>query len=303
MLMNLLSTVAKHLERCRCVKPHKPHKALLLLCTHKILSEKDWGSFRILFSQAAGVCRWKETIIEVKEELVSGQVQIVLPDSNKQFSSAASRRIPILSLCTSIQNVTLSPLHLCVERGALYQQSRSSKATTKILSQGVSTSLSYGLLENETELDMKGRICLGTVLPYSLLDFCGEPWFPDGWTRDGIYLLRHGQLLSLRPALVTRASNEGNSISSVTVTNDLRLLYHGILLMEIFRQEALPINLSLNKAADVDDLGDFARKEFAAIEPSWDVCERYKQSVEVCIEGLVLGEECDDAEAFARTSC
>ena len=57
---------------------------------------------------------------------------------------------------------------------------------------GESVSLAEGFFGNETELDIDGKLCLAVVLSYSLLDFCVEPWFPDGWTKNGIYLLQYG---------------------------------------------------------------------------------------------------------------
>jgi len=229
-------------------------------------------------------------------------VRIVLPSSEHELNQKPSQKIQVTSLCKSIQDVASSPIHFSVEKGALYQYDVEDAANTKSMSQGTSTSLSDGLLENESILGPKAKICLATVLSYSLLDFCGEPWFPGGWTRDGIYLLRYGQRLSLRPALIARVAQEATAPTS-SIMNDVRLLYHGILLMEIFRQEALPIDLCRSKEMSVDDLREFARKEFASMEESWDVCERYKQSVEACIEGMVLGDESEDEEAFAAAFC
>jgi hypothetical protein len=73
----------------------------------------------------------------------------------------------------------------------------------KGLEDGESVSLAEGFFGNETELDIKGKLCLAVVLSYALLDFCVDPWFPDGWTKNGIYLLQYGGHLLLRPILVT----------------------------------------------------------------------------------------------------
>ena len=66
MLTRVLSTVARYIERCHCLKPHK---ILLLLYTHRIASEKDSSIFRVLFSHATGATHWQETTIAIKEEM------------------------------------------------------------------------------------------------------------------------------------------------------------------------------------------------------------------------------------------
>jgi hypothetical protein len=67
MLMTALSIISRYLERCEC---NKPHKALLLLFSHKTALEQGALSLRFLFSPAAGAAvRWKETYIKIKEEL------------------------------------------------------------------------------------------------------------------------------------------------------------------------------------------------------------------------------------------
>jgi hypothetical protein len=231
----------------------------------------------------------------------SPPASINLPDVEDQVLHV-SKATQVLSLCTSIQDTTESAIHLSVERGALYQHIVSGAACTLMATQGISESLSRGLLQNETELDIKSKICLATVLSYALLDFCGEPWFPCGWTKDGIHLLRHNQVLYLRPALIAQVPTRFTSTASAT-TNDLRLLYHGILLMEIFLQDALTINLRQDSGLGVEELRGLAREEFEAMEGKWDVYERYKQAVEVCIEGIIVGDGLSNDEAFAMSFC
>jgi hypothetical protein len=231
----------------------------------------------------------------------SPPIPIILPDVEGQVLQV-SQATQVLSLCTSIQDATESAIHLSVEKGALYQHIVSGAACARMTTQSISESLSRGLLQNETELDIKSKICLATVLSYALLDFCGEPWFPCGWTKDGIHLLRHGQVLYLRPALIAQVSTRTTSTASTT-TNDLRLLYHGILLMEIFLQDALTIDLRQDRGLGVEELRLLTRKEFDAMEGKWDVYERYKQSVESCIAGIMVGEGLNDDEAFAMSFC
>jgi hypothetical protein len=88
------------------------------------------------------------------------------------------------------------------------------------------------------------------------------------------------------------------------VSGDLELLFHGILLMEIFKQAPLPLHMNLGKDIDIDDLRKMARKEFDAVK--WGVCERFRQSVEACIEGDQgdkLDTPEDSEESFATTIC
>jgi hypothetical protein len=174
----------------------------------------------------------------------------------------------------------------------------------KGLEDGESVSLAEGFFGNETELDINGKLCLAVVLSYSLLDFCVELWFPDGWTKNGIYLLQHSGHLLLRPILVTylRPTPKGSQPSRVS--SDFKLLFHGILLMEIFKQAPLPLQMNLGKDIDIDDLRKMARKEFDAVK--WGVCERFRQAVEACIEGDQddqLDTPEDPEESFATTFC
>ena len=174
----------------------------------------------------------------------------------------------------------------------------------KGLEDGESVSLAEGFFGNETELDINGKLCLAVVLSYSLLDFCVEPWFPDGWTKNGIYLLQYSGHLLLRPILVTHLCPTPKCSQPSRVSGDLKLLFHGILLMEIFKQAPLPLQMNLGKDIDFSDLRKMARKEFDAVK--WGVCERFRQAVEACIEGDQGGQldtPEDPEESFATTFC
>jgi hypothetical protein len=174
----------------------------------------------------------------------------------------------------------------------------------KGLEGGESVSLAEGFFGNETELDINGKLCLAVVLSYSLLDFCVEPWFPDGWTKNGIYLLQHSGHLLLRPNLVTYLRPTPKCSQPSSVSDDLKLLFHGILLIEIFKQAPLPLQMNLGKDIDIDDLRKMARKEFDTVK--WGVCERFRQAVEACIEGDQgdqLDTPEDPKESFVTTFC
>ncbi|UPL04373.1 hypothetical protein LCI18_015307 [Fusarium solani-melongenae] len=148
-------------------------------------------------------------------------------------------------------------------------------------------SFTKGFLENETELGFEGKVCLAVVLSYAFLDFCGQPWFPRGWTKDGLYLMQHGRNLFLKPFLVRdMAARVGGSKSPATLAavRATKLLHHGILLMEIFRQDALRATPKPDgKAAS---LRDKAQEWSKSIE--WDLCERFGQAVEAYIKGELV---------------
>jgi hypothetical protein len=172
----------------------------------------------------------------------------------------------------------------------------------KGLEKGESVSLAEGLFGNETELDIKGKLCLAVVLSYSLLDFCWEPWFPRGWTKNSLYLLQCRGHLLLRPFLATYVRPTSSGSQPTGVANELKLLFHGILLMEIFKQAPLSLELDLRNDIDIHDLKKVARKEFDDVK--WDLCERFRQSAEACIEGYQcdkLDIQEDPEELFATT--
>ncbi|ORY04779.1 hypothetical protein BCR34DRAFT_54540 [Clohesyomyces aquaticus] len=296
-LLDLLSVLSKSFQHCQCVRPHK---AILLLFTHRVAPDEGLHSFKLLFAKGAAGYRWKEAIVIVKEHMPEPQVRMVLPNTSDQIGDRVSEPVLIKNICDSIDDAAPAPLNLRIERGALYQQGLSATLATKGPTEGIPMSLSDGLLGNETELGINGQLCLAVVLSYSLLDFCGEPWFPDGWTRNGIHLLQHDQQLSLRPTLVAAIRPKKLSAEVYNVPIDIKLLFHGILLMEIFRQEPLPIDLSVVKTMGVAELRELALHQFEAMSTQWGVCERYRQSVEACIEGIEAQDVWGGEESFAR---
>jgi hypothetical protein len=167
-----------------------------------------------------------------------------------------------------------------------------------------SVSLAEGLFGNDTDLSIPSKTCLAVVLSYSLLDFCWEPWFPGGWTKGEINLLQYNYQLLLRPTLVTNIRRQPECSDTFKVSNDLKLLFHGILLMEIFKQEALPFQLNLRSITNITDIRVNARKEFDAVP--WGVSEGFRQSVEACIDGF-RGDNQDISEdtgdSFATNFC
>jgi hypothetical protein len=168
------------------------------------------------------------------------------------------------------------------------------------LETGNTVSLADGLFGNETELDYKGKLCLALVLSYSLLDFCGEPWFPLGWTKHGISLLQMFNQLLLRPALLTNLDQAAETTLLSSSSSDFKFLFHGILLMEIFNQ-APTQQANIRNDIVLEDLRKVARDEFDSI--AWGVYERFQQSVEACIEGH-KGDNLDNSEnSFVANFC
>jgi hypothetical protein len=133
---------------------------------------------------------------------------------------------------------------------------------------------------------------LALVISYSLLDFCGKDWSSLGWNKDGIYFYQ-SNTLSLRPMLVTPAEHvyTNEQIADATAF-ELKLLYHGILLMEIFQQE--PISFQPTTGTSISGLRISARTKCQDID--WGTSERYQCAVTACIEGDMLAQ-LNDAES------
>ncbi|KAH8896859.1 subtilisin-like protein [Thozetella sp. PMI_491] len=146
-------------------------------------------------------------------------------------------------------------------------------------------SLEEGLITNPAELAINIKTCLAVVLSYSMLDFCGEAWFPLGWTKRGIKLLQHSGRLFLRPALVTsfRQHPITPELPNVSRNKEL-LLLHAIVLMEVFEQEALPIHIGNSSPGNIEELHAKVRELFDHIK--WGVSEGFRQAVEACIDGF-----------------
>jgi hypothetical protein len=211
--------------------------------------------------------------------------------------------VPVSNLCRTISSTDTSRLYLNVEGVTLFERLETDDKK-KGIEDGEPVSLAEGFFGNATELNIQGKTCLALVLSYSLLDFCGEPWFPAGWTKNGICFLQTGDQLSLRPILVTSIRPNAKGAPSSTVSTDLKLLFHGILMMEIFQQEVISIKLGAGKNIDLENLRSLARIEFEAVD--WDVYERYRQAVEACIEGAYgakLETSEDPEDSFAKQFC
>jgi hypothetical protein len=146
-------------------------------------------------------------------------------------------------------------------------------------------SLAKGLFwRDQQAINLKTKTCLALVMSYALLDFCGEPWFPEGWTRNGLHFLQREKRLLLRPILVTNFGRHIHSLSQPKVAADLKLLYHAVLLMEIFMQA--PADLKLDPAGKLEVLRGLVRQEYDAIE--WGESENFQRSVEACIDGTMI---------------
>lgn len=206
-------------------------------------------------------------------------------------------------LCENLKSARPSRLNLNVDGASLFQLAHTDLALSG-LENSVPVSLAEGVIGNESELAPKGRLCLAFVLSYALLDFCGEPWFPSGWTKKGIWCLQTGGQLLLRPALVTHMRSPSAMPRPSRSSNDLRLLFHGILMMEIFNQAEFPLQIDVGEDADINNLRNVARHEFDAV--NWDVYEGFQQSVEACINGNRV-DDVDPAatseDSFVATFC
>lgn len=146
-------------------------------------------------------------------------------------------------------------------------------------------SFTKGFLENEIELGLEGKLCLAVILSYAFLDFCGNPWFPAGWAKDSFYFMQDGQNLFLQPFLVTNMTAVPRESRAPAAARTMRLLQHGILLMEVFQQD--PLRVTPKSGNKIASLEDTAQELFRSID--WDVCERFGQVVGACIKGRLTG--------------
>lgn len=166
-------------------------------------------------------------------------------------------------------------------------------------------SLSEGILNNDNELRSKAKECLAIILSWSLLDFCDEPWFRGGWTKDTIHLMRHGDKLSLRPLLVTKMDPQktpGQSGTQPPMSESVMLLHHSVLLMEIFLQESSGIDFVNGTPAGIMATRKQIIKLYKKVK--WDVNETFKKSVQACIdasEANTLSSRSEQRAEFVRT--
>ena len=304
LVFHLFSTMAKHWRCARACK--EPHQAALALFTNRTLPANDdtSASFIVLLSRAVSPrlgARWQETCITVRDSL------FVIPSSLRHVSmswpltshtrprpsvrvafaeAALSNGEPVVDLCAMIKGNT-KRLRLSVDGPSLFYQREEAEVQMKTFEKCQPVSFAKGFLENNTELNFEGKICLAVVLSYSFLDFCGKPWFPGGWTKDMLCLMQDGDSLFLRPFLVTNVLlGKGKPRLEVTARAlAMKLLHHGILLLEIFQQDALRAPAHEPGKLPVD-LKNPAEEWLRSTK--WDVCERYRGAVEACISGELL---------------
>lgn len=207
-------------------------------------------------------------------------VRIALPNST------TTKKFPVKDLCAMIKKNT-DRLNLNVD-GASLSYHPGTEVQVRDFHDCEVVSLTEGLLENEEGiLGLPAKVCLAVVLSYAFLDFCGKPWFPGGWNRKSLQFMQKNETVFLRPFLVTDMApkqtrfKSGKPLASIRAT---KLLHHGILLMEIFQQDAF--NLSPEPGGKGKSLKDSAEERLKSIK--WDVSERFGKAVEECIKGELV---------------
>jgi hypothetical protein len=204
-------------------------------------------------------------------------VRIAFPSSKK------AEETPVDNLCSVVKKSS-SRLNLRVEGFSLFRQGETD-TQMKYFEECEPISFTKGFLSNDTELGIDGKICLAVVLSYAFLDFCGKPWFPGGWTKDNLYLMQHRETMFLQPFLVTNLAPRHKESRSPPITaaiKEMKLLHHGILLMEIFQQH--PMQLPFGGA--IANLREAAQRWFKSIK--WGESERFYKAVEACLYGETL---------------
>ncbi|KAG4438022.1 hypothetical protein IFR05_006481 [Cadophora sp. M221] len=188
-------------------------------------------------------------------------VRIALPEPDVRQNTS------VTDLCTTVKKST-ARLNLNIE-GALLSRQADTSLQMEHFEDCDLVKFCEGFLKNETELQIDGKVCLAVILSHAFLDFCGKPWFPEGWSKDSLYLMQRGESLFLQPFLVTNMHKESKISEAMKTSRADNLLRHGILLMEIFQQN--PINGSLDSNGKPISLKDTADQVFKTIE--WDICE------------------------------
>lgn len=197
-----------------------------------------------------------------------------------------SQRTAVKELCDLIDCGYNGQLLLDIDNAKLFHVTQPTPLP-KSLETAEHITLAEGLFWKAQEiLNPKAKVCLALILSYSFLDFCGEQWFPMGWHSDGIYLLQDGKRLMLRPALLAHMHSSKSQPSEPAVRSQNRqLLFHAILLLEVFKQE--PLNLRGYYSMDVETLRREVQAQFDIMDglKAWSQNERYRQAVEACING------------------
>ncbi|KAF4625914.1 hypothetical protein G7Y89_g12250 [Cudoniella acicularis] len=273
LLLSLFSTISKY-WRCTC-KPS--HQAALLLYTNLeqwFQGQLDDGKRHA--SPFASSCRSRRFELQYRTQKLSVNLLEAAKVWIAEEESTVRSRV--------IQKST-NRLNLNVEGVSLSLQDKMGNEMKKNFDNCELVSFTEGFLENNTELQIGGKLCVAVILSYAFLDFCGETWFPRGWTKHSLYLMQRGKTLLLQPFLVTNmAARQADSKSTTTTaaTRAQKLLHHGILLMEIFQQDLL--NKTDGRVANLEET---AEEIFKSIE--WDVCERFGKAVEACIKRELIG--------------
>lgn len=210
-------------------------------------------------------------------------MRIRLPDELKVPKPKVQNKV--MNLCKTLEECnfkTTSKLSLEIAGTSIFCLAEK-PANTVRLQEIHPVSLKRGYLENPTELSSKSRTCLALVLSYALLDFCWEPWFPDGWTKSGISLLQDHEHVRLQPALVTRMDNHKKGQPPQLVSDDLKLLFHAMLLMEVFEQREIAPDKRPEEVLNISKYRDHIRFMFEKVD--WGVYEFFRRAVESCISG------------------
>ncbi|KAK4560466.1 hypothetical protein LTR86_005662 [Recurvomyces mirabilis] len=289
-LLNMLSVVSNHWT-CKCALPHR---AALFMCTHRHVAEEDTTvTIHGLLSTKVNEIGWHATSMNVDTKRSQVRTRFDLPAS----TSIPTRR-KIRDLCSTIESSATQTLKLDLDGRKLFQlmssaEDNSSPPNMKLVS------LANGLFAlQETELGIAGKLCLCIVLSYSILDFCGEPWFPAGWTKSGIHFFQDDKVLRLRPMLVTPVQPARDTLSTSSVAMSSLLLSHAALMMEIYRQSPFSKDEVTRAAEDRSTYRAFLRSSLQNM--NWDVHERFKQAVQSCLDISEMEWVYGDAEVEGR---
>lgn len=214
----------------------------------------------------------------------------------------------INNLCDEILPMEETRLDLDVSGKELYRLPDSDLQLNELRG-GEIVTLSKGILQSNSvgELSSRVRICLAVVLSWSLLDFCDEPWFRGGWTKNTIHMMQHDNNLSLRPLLVTEMCSPTHihrTSAGGRMNENLLFLHHGFLLMEIFRQESFDANINIGATKNIAEARHMLLQLYRRV--NWDVHERYRQSVKACIDASqssISNSASESPTMLTRTFC
>ncbi|KAL6803552.1 hypothetical protein J3E68DRAFT_422516 [Trichoderma sp. SZMC 28012] len=274
LIVDLFSALSKY---CRCTRVCKSslHQAALVLSTHRTHTSdlNSSPSFTVLISggqPTVSMTQWLETGITVCKSLAKteiGQIQSLCALTTE--SNRARVNLKLVDRWLRPRNkadIQMNQFQTCKP-----------------------TKLSEAFLNHVTALNFGGKICLAVVLSFAFLGFCGEPWFSGDWNMDSIFLMQTSDGFRLQPFLITDLKRKKSrpSMEAVVAYWEAKLLHHGILLMEIFKQEAFPSPKRARKA--LPDRKDIAQSCKAWSESiKWGHYEHWRQAVEACIDGRLM---------------